>query len=145
MVSTQRDPDPPGTWLPPWKSFARALRAIPRSERTLKSYGEAIRDLARHPEPAPALEKVTREHVEASWQLCTTAKPVLPTSRFTSGASGDSSTGWWRRVTWRSPDEEDARPEGSRPGIGPEVSARGSQFSLILIQFILTRRLTRNT
>jgi site-specific recombinase XerD len=52
--------------MPYWKSFTRALRAIPRSERTIKAYGYALRDLARFLESdPPALEAVTREHMES--------------------------------------------------------------------------------
>ena len=61
-----RAPDPslPEAWAPYWKSFVRALRAIARSERTLKAYGDALEDLADFLEPAPRLERVSREQLE---------------------------------------------------------------------------------
>jgi site-specific recombinase XerD len=53
-------------WTPYWKSFTRALRAMPRSERTVKAYGYALRDLARYLAPTPPpLETVTREQMES--------------------------------------------------------------------------------
>jgi site-specific recombinase XerD len=66
-VQDYRAPDPPlpATWTPYWKSFTRALRAIPRSERTIKAYGYGLRDLGRFLEPAPPLESVTREQMES--------------------------------------------------------------------------------
>jgi site-specific recombinase XerD len=60
-------PDPvlPAAWAPYWKSFIRALRAIPRSERTIKAYGYALRDLGQYLGPAaPPLAAVTREQME---------------------------------------------------------------------------------
>lgn len=59
------DPRLPASWVPYWKSFTRALRAIPRSERTIKAYGYALRDLGRFLQPAPPLEAVTREQMES--------------------------------------------------------------------------------
>ena len=52
--------------MPYWKSFTRALRATtpPRSERTIKAYGYAVRDLANFVAPAPALTELTREQLE---------------------------------------------------------------------------------
>lgn len=65
---TKRTPDPelPPSWMPFWKSFTRALRATtpPRSERTIKAYAYAVRDLAAFIKPAPELRQVTREHLE---------------------------------------------------------------------------------
>src|SRR5258708_34394160 len=50
IARSARTPDPvlPEAWMPYWKSFSRSLRATtpPRSERTIKAYGYAVRDLA---------------------------------------------------------------------------------------------------
>ena len=67
-MKRERTPDPmlPLSWMPSWKSFTRALRATtpPRSERTIKAYGYAVRDLAAFLQPAPALDGLTREQLE---------------------------------------------------------------------------------
>src|SRR5205807_7044204 len=56
----------PASWTPFWKSFTRALRAIPRSESTIKTYGYALRDLGVFLQPAPPpLEAVSRAQVES--------------------------------------------------------------------------------
>lgn len=71
VLHHERTPDPalPASWLPSWKSFARALRASsnqgrPASERTVKNYGAALLALARFLDPAPPLEELTREQLE---------------------------------------------------------------------------------
>lgn len=59
--------------MPYWKSFTRSLRAIKRSERTIRSYGQAIHALAAyvslpadlaHLQSAPRLDLLTRELLE---------------------------------------------------------------------------------
>src|SRR5258708_22108758 len=66
IARSARTPDPvlPEAWMPYWKSFSRSLRATtpPRSERTIKAYGYAVRDLAAFLEtPAGRLQLRLRE------------------------------------------------------------------------------------
>jgi site-specific recombinase XerD len=84
-------------------SFRRTLRAEDKSERTVKSYTEAVRlfadFLAERGHPL-TIEAVTRDDVRAfvadqldRW------RPLTALNRY--GASRHSSSGRWARASWR--------------------------------------------
>jgi hypothetical protein len=84
-------------------SFRRTLRAEDKSERTVKSYTEAVRlfadFLAKRGHPL-RVEAITRDDVRAfiadqleRWKPLTALNPAT-------GASRRSSSGRWRKASW---------------------------------------------